>query len=150
MFLHLGCMFQRMTTNAYIVHQYLRWFKIEIIPHQRKIRHAIVYLILLLLHRNVYYHAYKQIVITWSRSSGWEPRNVTVGFYKTEKQGKVVPDVIYSMYIVVVTKKFLMCQIMRFSLYCINGSIEGKCIALKNSNNTLQVIKSELYTEEFF
>ncbi len=52
--------------------------------------------------------------------------------------------------IVVVTKKPPMCQIICFSLYCINGSIEGECIALKNSNNTLVAMKSELHTEEFF
>ncbi len=54
------------------------------------------------------------------------------------------------LYIVVVTKKPPMCQIMRFSLYCINELIEGKRIALKNSNNTLPAMKSELHTEEFF
>ncbi len=48
--------------------------------------------------------------------------------------------------IVVVTKKPSMCQIMRFSLYCINGSIESRHIAYKNSNNTLLVMKSELRT----
>ncbi len=50
---------------------------------------------------------------------------------------------------VVVTKKPPMCQIMRVSLYCINGSIEGKHITLKNSNNALLAMKSELHTEEF-
>ncbi len=48
-----------------------------------------------------------------------------------------------------VTKKPPMCQIMRFSLYCINGSIQGEHITLKNSNNTLLAMKSELHTEEF-
>ncbi len=38
---------------------------------------------------------------------------------------------------------------MRFSLYCINGPIEGKHIVLKISNNTLLAMKSELHTEEF-
>ncbi len=52
-------------------------------------------------------------------------------------------------HIVVVTKKPSMCQIMHFSLYCINGSIEGRHIILKNSNNTLLGMKSELHTEEF-
>ncbi len=42
-----------------------------------------------------------------------------------------------------------MCQIMRFSLNCINESIEGKHITLKNSNNTLLAMKSELHAEEF-
>ncbi len=51
--------------------------------------------------------------------------------------------------IVVVTKQPFMCQIMRFSLNCINGSIDGKHITLKNHNNTLLAIKSELHTEEF-
>ncbi len=32
------------------------------------------------------------------------------------------------LHIVVVTKKPPMCQIMRLSLYCMNGSIEGRCI----------------------
>ncbi len=32
-----------------------------------------------------------------------------------------------------------MCQIMRFSLYCINGSIEGRRIDKKNSNNAFLV-----------
>ncbi len=50
--------------------------------------------------------------------------------------------------IVVVTKKPPMCQIMHFPLYCLNGSIEGKHITLKNSNNTLLAMKSELHTEE--
>ncbi len=54
------------------------------------------------------------------------------------------------LYIVIVTKKSPMCQIMRFSFYCINGSIEGKHITLKNSNNTLVAMKSELHTEEFY
>ncbi len=52
-------------------------------------------------------------------------------------------------HIVVVTKKPPMCQIIRFSLNCINKLIEGKHITLKNSNNTLLAMKSELHTEEF-
>ncbi len=52
------------------------------------------------------------------------------------------------LHIAVVTKK-PMCQIMCFSLYCINGSIEGKQITLNNSNNTLLAMKSELQAEEF-
>ncbi len=48
-------------------------------------------------------------------------------------------------YIVVVTKKPSMCQIMCFSLYCINGSIEGRRIDYKNFNNTFLAMKSELY-----
>ncbi len=51
--------------------------------------------------------------------------------------------------IVVVTKKSPMCQIMRLSIYSINGLIEGKHITLKNSNNTLLVVKLELHTQEF-
>ncbi len=46
-------------------------------------------------------------------------------------------------------KKPPMCQIMRFSLYCINGAVEVKHITLKNSNNTLLAMKSELHTEKF-
>ncbi len=53
------------------------------------------------------------------------------------------------VHIVVVTKKPPMYQIIHFSLYCINGSIEGKHITLENSNNTLLAMKSELHTEEF-
>ncbi len=36
-----------------------------------------------------------------------------------------------------------------FTLLHKNGSIEGKHITLKNSNNTLLAMKSELHTEEF-
>ncbi len=50
---------------------------------------------------------------------------------------------------IVVTKNPPMGQIMRFSLYCINGPIEGKHITLKICNNTLLAMKSELHTEEF-
>ncbi len=53
-------------------------------------------------------------------------------------------------YIVVVTKKPPTCQIMRFPLCCINGSIESKHITLKSSNNTLLAMKLELHAEEFF
>ncbi len=38
-------------------------------------------------------------------------------------------DLAIRLNIVVVPKKSPMCQIMRFSLYCINGSIEGRRIA---------------------
>ncbi len=55
-----------------------------------------------------------------------------------------------SIHIIVVTKKTPMGQIMHFSLYCINGLIEGKHITLKNSNNTLQAMKSELHKENFY
>ncbi len=51
--------------------------------------------------------------------------------------------------IVVVTKKPPMCQIMHFSLYYINGSIEGKPITLKNSNNTL-LAWNRNYTQRSF
>ncbi len=54
------------------------------------------------------------------------------------------------MYLSSLSQKTPMYQIMRFSLYCMNESMEGKCIALKNSNNTLLAMKLELHTEEFF
>ncbi len=38
--------------------------------------------------------------------------------------------------VVVITKKSPMCQIMRFSFLCVNGSIEGKYITLKNCSNS--------------
>ncbi len=56
---------------------------------------------------------------------------------------------VFIWYIVVVTKKPPMCQIMCFSLCCINGSIKSKYITLKSSNNTLLAMKLELHTEEF-
>ncbi len=37
------------------------------------------------------------------------------------------------LFIVVVTKKPHMCQIMRLSLYCMNGSIQGRRVNKKNS-----------------
>ncbi len=39
-----------------------------------------------------------------------------------------VATVLTQLQIAVVTKKPPMCQIMRFSLYCINGVIEGRRI----------------------
>ncbi len=47
------------------------------------------------------------------------------------------------------SQKNLLCVKLCISLYCINGSIEGKHITLKNSNNTLLAMKPELRTEEF-
>ncbi len=50
------------------------------------------------------------------------------------------------LHIVVVTKKPLMCRIMRFSLYCMNRSIEGRHIDEKNS----YVRNSRFYHSECF
>ncbi len=43
------------------------------------------------------------------------------------------PTPFFHQYIVVVTKKPPMCQIMCFPLYCLNRSIEGRHIDYKNS-----------------
>ncbi len=85
---------------------------------------------------------HKRIVMLYGAFSVWYTRDVMDFLY-------VSLLYYFDHYIVVITKKPPMCQIMRFSLNCINGSIKGKHITLKNSNNTLLAMKSELHTEEF-
>ncbi len=56
----------------------------------------------------------------------------------------------HPLYIVIVTKKPPMCRIICLSLYCMNGSIESRCINYKNPSvcNTNFIARSVLL--EFF